>query len=414
MKSPLKNGTVTGPRRRPVPRQTEIGARRRAAVIFVLALGGFAIGTTEFTSMGLLPLISNDLGISEGKAGRLISAYALGVVVGAPMITAVTGLMPRRRLLIILTFALIAGNFLSVVANSYPLLMGARFIAGFPHGAYFSIASLAAASMASPGQRGRAIALVGSGLPVASVVGVPLTQALSQAIGWQFAYLVVTLMGLVTLTGLWFLMPHMVNMPATRAKTELSAFGNVNVWLTLLTGTIGFGGMFAVYTYISWTMTERAGLPKSMVWIVLMAYGIGMVLGNLLGGRLADWNIARGILASLALIAVVLTLFFFTSTNPILGTINFGLIGFFGSCLVPGLQIQLMDVAGDAQTIAGALNNSALNLANAGGAILGGVVVSAGLGYGAPALAGALLAVCGVGFWLFAWKYAESHGASNG
>lgn len=370
--------------------------------MLALALGAFGIGTTEFVSMGLLPMIADDYAITEDKAGHIISAYALGVVVGAPLITAVTGLMPRRRLLIILMAAFTLGNFLSVVATNYPVLMAARFIAGLPHGAYFSVAGLAGASMAEPGKRGKAVAMVSMGLSVATVIGVPAAQALGAALGWHAAYVVVTIIGATTLTALWFLMPHMTRMAPTRVKTELSAFGNINVWLTLITGTVGFGGMFAVYTYISWTMTQRAGMPDNLMWLVLMAYGVGMVLGNFAGGALADRDLEKGVLFALAMIAASLVAFYFSSQNPILGTINFGIVAFFGSTLVPSLQIRLMDVAGDAQTVAAALNHSALNLANASGAALGGAVIAAGMGYAAPALAGACLAVAGIAIWLLA------------
>lgn len=383
----------------PKPRQTEISELRRRVVMVALALGGFGIGTTEFVSMGLLPLIADDFGITEDQAGHAISAYALGVVVGAPLITAVTGRTPRRRLLILLMIAFTLGNALSVVAANYPLLLAARFIAGLPHGAYFSVAGLAAASMAPAGKRGKAVALVGMGLSVATVAGVPAAQALGVAAGWHAAYLLVALIGVATLVALWFLMPHMTRMLATSVRTELGAFGRSQVWLTLAMGTVGFGGMFAVYTYISWTMTERAGLDPSLIWLVLMAYGIGNVAGNYFGGTLADRNLEKGILFSLVLIAVVLVAFYFTSQSPVLGVLNFGIIGFFGSSLVPSLQIRLMDVAGDAQTLAAALNHSALNLANASGAALGGAVVGAGLGYASPALAGAGLALSAIVIW---------------
>lgn len=386
--------------RQPRPRQTEITNTRRIIVMVALALGGFAIGTTEFVSMGLLSLIAQDFQITEDAAGLIITAYALGVVIGAPLITAVTGRIPRRRLLLILMAAFTIGNALSVFADSYEVLIIARFIAGLPHGAYFSIAGLSAASMAPPGQRGRAIAFVSMGLSVATVIGVPAAQALGQALGWSAAYALVAVLGLTTIGALWFLMPHMTQMQATNPRTELGALGKPQVWLTLAMGTVGFGGMFAVYTYISWTMTERAGLAASWMWLVLMAYGVGSVAGNWFGGRLADRNLEYGILFALIMIALVLTAFYFTSAHPVLGTINFGLIGFFGASLIPSLQIRLMDVAGKAQTLAAALNHSALNLANASGAALGGVVISAGFGYSAPALAGTAMALAAIAVWV--------------
>lgn len=391
------------PPRRPLPRQTEITNTRRIIVMIALALGGFAIGTTEFVSMGLLSLIADDFRISEDQAGHIITAYALGVVVGAPLITALTGLVPRRRLLLILMLAFTIGNGLSVFADNYLLLILSRFIAGLPHGAYFSVAGLSAASMAPPGQRGRAIAFVGMGLSVATVAGVPAAQALGQGFGWSWSYALVAALGLTTIGALWFLMPHMTQMAPTDTRTELGALGRSQVWLTLGIGTVGFGGMFAVYTYISWTMTERAGLDPSWMWLVLMVYGVGSVIGNWFGGRLADRNLEFGILFALIMIALVLTGFYFSSAHPLIGTINFGLVGFFGSSLIPSLQIRLMDVAGKAQTLAAALNHSALNLANAGGAALGGVVIAAGFSYSAPALVGTGLSVAAILVWIPAY-----------
>ncbi len=386
-------------RRRPVPRQTEISEVRRYIVMTALAMGGFGIGVTEFVSMGLLSAIADDFSITEDRAGFIITVYALGVVVGAPLITAFTGRIPRRRLLLILIAAFVVGNALSIFNTSYEMLLLARFVAGLPHGAYFSIAGLAAASMAPEGQRGRAIAYVGMGLSVGTVAGVPAAQALGDTYGWPVAYMMVTVVGVITLLALWFLMPHMTEMTPTSPLTELSALKNGQVWLTLAIGSIGFGGMFAVYTYISWTMTEQAGLSSSLIWIVLMAYGVGMILGNYVGGRMADWDVDRGILLALCCIVLVLIGFYFTSNHPVLGVINFGLVGFFGSTLIPSLQIRLMDVAGRAQTLAASLNHSALNVGNALGAAIGGVVISAGYSYSTPALAGAALAACAVLVW---------------
>lgn len=396
----ISDEQLLGLKRRPKPLQTDITDNRRKLVMFALAMGGFGIGTTEFVSMGLLPMIAGDFGISEERAGHVISAYALGVVIGAPLITAITGRMPRRRLLLVLMAAFTVGNALSVVADNYAVLMAARFIAGLPHGAYFSVAGLSAASMAQPGKRGKAVALIGMGLSVATIIGVPAAQALGAALGWNAAYIFVAAIGLATLAALWVLMPHMVNMPATSVVTELGAFSRLQVWLTLVMGAVGFGGMFAVYTYIGWTMTQNAGLPENLMWAVLMAYGLGMITGNYIGGGLADRDLEKGILFSLTMIAVVLVSFYFTSSSPWIGIPNFAIVGLFGATLVPSLQIRLMDVAGDAQTLAAALNHSALNLANAGGAAIGGVVIGAGLGYSAPALAGAGLAVTAIIVWV--------------
>lgn len=391
------------PSRRPVPRQTEISTRHRYIAMVAMALGGFGIGTTEFVAMGLLNLIAEDFAISEDQAGHVISAYALGVVIGAPLITTLTGSIPRRRLALLLTAAFIIGNGLSVFAHSYWLLMLSRFIAGFPHGAYFSVTALIAASMAPNGKRGKAVALTGMGLSIATVIGVPVAQWLGSTFGWNAAFAMVAVIGMVTFVALWFTVPHMTLMPRTKPITELGALVNSQVLMTLAVGTVGFGGMFAVYTYISWTLTENAGFNGDLIWIPLMVYGVGMVIGTYIGGVLADRNLEYAILGTLLSLVVVLSSFYFLSHNAVAGIINFGVIGLLGSTLVPNLQTRLMDVAGDAQTLAAALNHSALNMANAAGAAVGGAVIAAGYGYSTPALAGAAMAACGALLWVPAY-----------
>lgn len=391
------------PSRRPVPRQTEISTRHRYIAMVAMALGGFGIGTTEFVAMGLLNLIAEDFAISEDQAGHVISAYALGVVVGAPLITTLTGSIPRRRLALLLMGAFVVGNGLSVFAHSYGILMLSRFIAGFPHGAYFSVTALIAASMAPNGKRGKAVALTGMGLSVATVIGVPIAQWLGSTFGWNAAFAMVAAIGVVTFVALWLTVPHMTLMPRTKPLTELGALVNSQVLMTLAIGTVGFGGMFAVYTYISWTLTENAGFNANLIWIPLMVYGIGMVIGTYIGGVLADRNLEYAILGTLLSLIVVLSAFYFLSHNAVAGIINFGVIGLLGSTLVPNLQTRLMDVAGDAQTLAAALNHSALNMANAAGAAVGGAVIAAGYGYSTPALAGAAMAACGALLWIPAY-----------
>ncbi|AZA10810.1 MFS transporter [Corynebacterium gerontici] len=386
--------------RRTIPRQTEISNRKRIIAMVALALGGFGIGVTEFVTMGLLKEIATSFDVTENTAGAVISAYAMGVVIGAPVIAASTGMLPRRRLLLILMAAFTAGNLLTAFSTSLGMLIVARVLAGIPHGAYFSVSGLAVASMAPKGQRGRALAFVGMGLPVASVIGVPVAQALGFAFGWQWAYVLVTAIGVATLVALWFVMPHMSEMAPTSPLTELGALLRGQVWLTLAIGAVGFGGMFAVYTYISWTMTKHAGLNPEWMWLVLMLYGIGMVCGNWIGGRLSDWNVDKGILCALIAIVTALVGFYFLSAWPITGIIAFGLVGMSGSTLIPSLQIRLMDVAGRAQTLAASLNHSALNIANALGASLGGAVIAAGYGYNTPALAGAGLGLAAVLLWI--------------
>nr|WP_319446658.1 MULTISPECIES: MFS transporter [unclassified Mycobacterium] len=368
----------------------------RWLAVFALALGGFGIGTTEFVAMGLLPDISASLGITEPTAGHIISAYALGVVVGAPLIAALTARMERKTLLLGLMVVFTVANLASMFAPTYGTLMAARFIAGLPHGAFFGIAALVAAHLMGPQNRAKAVAHVLTGLTVATVLGVPVASWLGQLFGWRSAFALVVAVGLITLAAIWWWLPTMDTMHITSPLTELSALKRVQVWLALLVGMVGFGGMFAVYTYISTTLTDVAGLSRALVPLALMVFGLGMVIGNLVGGKLADRSVVRALYASMTALGIVLALFVFAAHNPWTALAGLFLIGATGASIGPALQTRLMDVAHDAQTLAAALNHSALNIANATGAWIGGVVIAAGLGYTAPAAAGATLAVAGL------------------
>jgi DHA1 family inner membrane transport protein len=369
----------------------------RWLAVLALALGGFGIGTTEFVAMGLLPDIATGLGITEPTAGHVISAYALGVVIGAPLIAALTARLPRKALLLGLMAVFTLGNLASVMATSYGTLMVARFIAGLPHGAYFGIAALVAAHLMGPQNRAKAVAHVMCGLTVATVVGVPVASWLGQALGWRSAFGLVVAVGVITLIALWFWLPtRLRSMQSSSPLTELGALRRVRVWLALLVGMIGFGGMFAVYTYISTTMTDVAGLPRALVPLALMVFGLGMVIGNLVGGRLADQSVIRALYLSMGALGTALAVFVFASHNPWTALLVLFTIGATGSAVAPALQTRLMDVAHDAQTLAAALNHSALNIGNATGAWVGGLVIAAGYGYTAPAAAGAVLAVAGL------------------
>ncbi|MFE7718483.1 MFS transporter [Nocardia rhizosphaerihabitans] len=364
--------------------------------MLALALGGFGIGTTEFVTMGLLPDIARAFDISEPTAGHAVSAYALGVVVGAPLIAALCARVPRKKLLIALMAAFTVGNAATVLAPTFGTLVLARFVSGLPHGAYFGVASLAAATLAPVGQRAKAVAAVMLGLSVANVIGVPGATWLGQHLGWRDAYVVVAVIGVATVAALWRYVPSLSGMKVTNPMTELGALRRPQVLLTLAVGAIGFGGMFAVYTYIATTMTDVAGMPIGAVPIVLALFGLGMIAGNILGGVMADRGVDRSIFFALIAMVVILAGFVLAAHNPITAGIGAFLVGASGAALAPGLQTRLMDVAADAQTLAAALNHAALNIANAAGAWLGGLVIAAGLGYTAPALVGAFLAVLGV------------------
>ena len=364
--------------------------------MFALAVGGFGIGTTEFVAMGLLPDIAASLHVSEPTAGHVISAYALGVVIGAPLIASLTARMPRKTLLLGLITLFTLGNLASVVAPTYGTLMAARFVSGVPHGAFFGIAALVAAHLMGPQNRAKAVAHVMTGLTVATVLGVPVASFLGQHLGWRSAFGLVVVVGLVTLTAIWFFArpPHDARDESAHGTRRTQARAG---WLALLVGMVGFGGMFAVYTYVSTTLTDVAGLPRALVPVALMVFGLGMVVGNLVGDPTgADVSVVRGLYVSIFALAVVLALFVAAAHNPWTAMAGLFLIGAAGSAIAPALQTRLMDVAHDAQTLAAALNHSALNIANAAGAWIGGLVIAAGFGYTAPAAAGAVLAGAGI------------------
>jgi DHA1 family inner membrane transport protein len=378
------------------PQLATAHAAHLALATLALAVGGFTIGTTEFVTMGLLPEVAEGVSVSIPVAGHVISAYAVGVVVGAPLIALLGARLPRRGLLLWLMGGYALANALSAVATSFELLTLARFAAGLPHGAYFGVASLVAASMVTAERRGRAVATVMLGLSVANVVGVPAATWMGQHLGWRSAFWAVAGLGVVTAALIVAYVPRAPGEPTATGRRELAAFGRAQVWLTLLAGAIGFGGMFAVYTYIAPTITRVGGLGSGTVPVFLLAFGLGMVAGTWLAGELAAWSVLRSLLASALGMGLVLLLFAAVVPAGWWALPVAFLIPVLGSVLVVNLQLRLMDVAGDAQTIGAAMNHASLNVANALGAWLGGAVIAAGLGYRAPAVVGAGLSLLGL------------------
>jgi DHA1 family inner membrane transport protein len=386
--------TTTAPTQVEAPQQRLVGHYTLA--VLALALGGFAIGTTEFVTMGLLPQVADGVGVSIPQAGHVISAYALGVVVGAPVIAVFGARLPRRGLLVGLMAAYAAFNLLSAVAGSFGVLFVARFLDGLPHGAYFGVASLVAADLAAPGRRGRAVASVMLGLSVANVVGVPAATWLGQQAGWRAAYVSTAGLALLSVVLVLLFVPSVPGNPAATGRRELLFFRNGQALLTLLAGAVGFGGLFAVYSYIAPTVTDVAGLSESAVPVFTAAFGFGMVAGTWLAGRLAEWSVFRSlILSGVASGLVMLVVWAAAPYGWWLLPVIF-LVTATGSVLVVNLQLRLMSVSGESQTLGAAMNHASLNLANALGAWLGGLVIAAGLGYRAPALVGAALSVAGI------------------
>jgi DHA1 family inner membrane transport protein len=386
-----------------------------ALAVLALATGGFTIGTTEFVTMGLLPEVAEGVSVSIPVAGHMISAYAVGVVVGAPVIAFLGARLPRRGLLLWLMGGYALANGLSAVATSFELLTVARFAAGLPHGAYFGVASLVAASLVPPARRGRAVAMVMLGLSVANVVGVPAATWMGQHLGWRSAFWAVAALGAATAALIIAFVPRAPGQPEATGRRELAAFGRAQVWLTLLAGAIGFGGMFAVYTYIAPTITEVGGLDSSTVPIFLLAFGLGMVTGTWLAGELAAWSVLRSLLGSALGMGLVLLVFAAVIPGGWWALPVVFLIPVLGSVLVVNLQLRLMDVAGNAETIGAAMNHASLNVANALGAWLGGLVIAAGLGYRAPAVVGAGLSLLGLLVLLgSAYLHRAAHRAAHG
>jgi DHA1 family inner membrane transport protein len=381
--------TVQAPR-------TSKAATRVGPAILALAMGGFGIGVTEFAMMGLLKEVEVGLRISTPEAGHLISAYALGVVVGAPVLAAVGAKLPRKFLALGLMLFFSVANLSSFIAPDYAGMLVSRFAAGLPHGAFFGVAAVIAASLVAPTKRGWAISMVMAGLTVANVVGVPFATWLGQTFGWRLLFVLVGVLGLVTLALIWKFVPFQQTHADASIRRELGALKRAQVWLAILIGIVGFGGFFATYTYISHTMTSVAGIPAALLPFVVALYGLGMVAGNIVGGRIADKSVMGTIYRVLPGIAVALVVYAVAVHWPWSAFVMVFVVGGAGSMLVPALQTRLLDASPDAPSLASSLNHAALNVANALGAFLGGVVIAWGWGYVAPALVGAVLAILGL------------------
>ncbi len=368
-------------------------------VMLALAIGGFAIGSTEFAAMSLLPYIASGLGIDEPKAAHAISAYALGVVVGAPIIAVLSARVPRRTLLMALMAAYGITNCLTALVPNYEWLLVLRFLSGMPHGAYFGVAALVAASLVGPKERTTAIARVMLGLTVATIIGVPAATYLGQAFGWQAGFALTGLLALATFIMVALFAPR--DRPDENASPlrELGAFRNRQVLLTLATAIVGFGGLFAVYSYTASTLLEVTRADPRVVPLVIGLFGVGMTLGNLISAWAADKALKPT--ATVLIIASAAALFAFPSSVGSLWSIS--LVVFLIGCttgLAIVLQTYLMDVARDAQTLAAAANHSAFNVANALGPWLAGMAITAGYGFPSAGYVGCALSLGGLVLWL--------------
>jgi len=373
--------------------------------LVALAIGAFGIGVTEFAPMGMLPSIATDLGVSIPAAGLLVSAYALGVLIGAPLMTLATGRVPRRYLLIGLMAIFTLGNLMSALATDYASLMVARVVTSLNHGAFFGIGSIVAASVVPPEKRAGAVAAMFMGLTLATIGGVPLATWFGELLGWRTAFWGIAGLGLIAMTTLWYALPNVPLPKSDGVMAEIRVLGRGPVLAALALTVVGSSAMFTVFTYIAPILHSEAQASTAFITTMLVLFGIGLTLGNVWGGKAADRSVDRTLIVSLAVLIAVLLVFPLLmpwALPTALAVLVWGAASF---ALVPPLQMRVMEAAKEAPNLASAVNIGAFNLGNAIGAALGGAVINAGLGYPAISLAGALMAGLGlVMVLLFAWR----------
>lgn len=373
--------------------------------LLALALGGFGIGLTEFVIMGLLPEVSADFGVTETVAGYLISGYALSVALGGIILTAALGRVNRKHALLGLLVLFIVGNMMSAVAGSYEFMLAGRIVAALCHGAFFGIGAVVAADLVPENRRAAAISIMFAGLTVSNVLGVPLGTFLGQAAGWRSTFWAITVIGVIALLGIAALVRNTPAAPSgTNPFAEFRIFRSRQVWLSMLVTVLGYGGMFGAFTYIAFTLTEVGGFASSSVPWLLVLFGAGLFVGNLLGGRAADKNLPVTLIVLLAALTVLLGVFAVTATSQVATVVALVLMGGFGFATVPGLQMRIMNYAADAPTLASGANIAAFNLGNAFGAWAGGLTLAAGFGYVSPLWVGAGITLAGLVAYLIATR----------
>ncbi|WP_405654315.1 MFS transporter [Streptomyces sp. NBC_00019] len=380
--------------------------------LIALALGGFGIGLTEFLIAGLLPQVASSLAVSEAAAGWLISGYALSVAIGAIALTAATTRLPRKQVLVGLVALFVIGNLLSALAPNYQVMLLGRVVAALCHGSFFGIGSLVARSLVAPERKSRAVAVMFAGLTLANVLGVPFGALVGERWGWRAAFWAVTAIGVLALTGIAALVPtqtgHPARTPADGLRAQFRAFRSWQVWLTLTATGLGYGGMFGAFSYIAYTFTEVGGFSSGDVAWLLMVYGVGLVVGNLIGGRAADRDRDHALVLALLGLTVTLAAFGLLATSPTASVLLVFLMGLFGFAAVPGMITRVTDVAHGA-ALAASANVSASNIGNALGAWLGGLAITAGLGYTAPLYVGAGITLIAVLVMAVAARQARRH-----
>jgi len=373
------------------------GTGRAMPALIALAVGGFAIGTGEFAIMGILPGVASNLSVSIPTAGHLISAYALGVVVGAPVLIALSTRLSRKTTLVALMAAFAVGNALSAISPGYHWLLVTRFLSGLPHGAYFGVGAVVAGGLVEPARRTRAMAMMFAGLTISNIIGVPLSTFMGQHLGWRPVFATVAGIGALAAISVLVAVPSAkVSAAPLRMGAELRALRRPLVWLALLTATLGGASLFTVYSYIAPMLTRVSGYAPSSVTLLLVLFGIGMTTGNVVGARLVDRALMPALYSFLAILALVSALLILTVHNRIACAATLFVFAATTFALAPALQSRIIAEAGDAPNLASGAIQGAFNVANALGAWLGGLVIAAGLGYTAPAAVASALAVCGL------------------
>ncbi|MEA5456499.1 MFS transporter [Sinomonas sp. JGH33] len=365
--------------------------------LYALAIGGFGIGLTEFVIMGLLPEVAADFRVTETVAGYLISGYALSVAVGAIALSAVLGRVDRKKALLGLLLLFIAGNLMSALAGTYSLMMAGRIVAALCHGAFFGIGAVVAADLVAESRRAAAISIMFAGLTVANVLGVPLGTLLGQAAGWRSTFWAITAVGVFAFVGIVVLVPSRgAHDGGHGILAEFRIFARGQVWLSMLVTVLGYGGMFGAFTYIAFTLTRVGGFDAAQVPWLLVLFGAGLFVGNLVGGRFADRSLARTLVVLFSALAIVLAAFALTASSQPATMAALVLVGGFGFATVPGLQMRIMNFAAAAPALASGANIAAFNVGNAFGAWVGGAALAAGLGYTSPLWAGAAVTFAGL------------------
>ncbi|MBB6673640.1 MFS transporter [Cohnella nanjingensis] len=344
--------------------------------LLCLTLGAFAIGMTEFVIMGLLPNVAHDLQVTIPQAGMLITSYALGVAAGAPVLTILTHRLPQKKLLVLLVSMFIFGNLVSAIAPTYPLLIAARVLTALSHGTFLGVGTIIASRLVPPEKRAGAVSLVLAGLTIANIVGVPFGTFVGQQFGWRASFGAITLLGLVALVGIIRFIPVIRQDGHASLAKEIRGVLNPQVLLILLTGALGCGSLFALFTYITPILESISGFAEHSVAWILVLFGIGVTIGNMLGGKLADWKLMPSLIANFAALAVILALLTLAFREPVLAVVTVFVWGIAAFGILPGIQLRILNLAHEAPLLASTSSHSVLNLGNAGGAYLGGVVIT--------------------------------------